>query len=293
LVTASEDKTARIWEVATGRTIAVLRGHEEGVNSAAFGPDGKLVVTASNDGRARVWQAATGQMVAETKKHGTWLGMGWQAVTGAAFLPDGSVLATIASDAKMRMWEPGSGKSKGELEGKDAFAVRAYCSPGGQYLLVEHKDGLGRIPKDIKIEEFWNALQRVLVGKLLATLGSDSNDPIKRDLALSADSKRAITEHHDGRARVWEVASGTLVRELTGSKDNPVRAVAFHPGGRWVATATGSKTVKVWSVDTGRRVTELRGHLESVNSVAFSLDGKLAVTASHDGTARVWQVPAS
>ena len=56
-------------------------------------------------------------MVAETKKHGTWLGMGWQAVIGAAFFPDGNLVATTASDAKVRMWDPSSGKFKGELDG--------------------------------------------------------------------------------------------------------------------------------------------------------------------------------
>jgi WD40 repeat protein len=313
VVTASEDKTARVWEVATGRTVAELRGHEEGVNAAAFSPDGILVATASDDGRARVWQAATGQMVAETKKHGTMLGMGWKAVIGAAFFPDGSAVATTASDGKMRIWEPGSGKLKGELEGQEAFAVRAYCSPGVHGLLVEHKDGWGRIPRDIKTAKLWNALRQAQMGKFAAAL-SEANLLSVPEPSFRADGKRAITAHDDGLARVWEVASGTLVRELSVSKDSPVRAVAFHPGGmwvatvaatetekvltadtagRWVATPSGRETVKVWNVDTGRVVRELGGHLQSVNCVAFSFDGKLAVTASDDWTALVWQVPAS
>ena len=49
IVTASEDKTARIWDAATGKEIAVLRGHDDGVNSAAFSPDGSRIVTASAD----------------------------------------------------------------------------------------------------------------------------------------------------------------------------------------------------------------------------------------------------
>ena len=60
VVTTSIDKTARLWEAATGESIAVLSGHEDGVLSAVFSPDGTQVVTASNDKTARLWATATG-----------------------------------------------------------------------------------------------------------------------------------------------------------------------------------------------------------------------------------------
>jgi len=59
IVTASADKTARIWDAATAKENAVLRGHEAQVNSAAFSPDGSRIVTASWDKTARIWDAAT------------------------------------------------------------------------------------------------------------------------------------------------------------------------------------------------------------------------------------------
>jgi WD40 repeat protein len=55
IVTASDDKTARIWDAATAKEIAVLRGHDDRVVSAAFSPDGSRIVTASHDGTARIW----------------------------------------------------------------------------------------------------------------------------------------------------------------------------------------------------------------------------------------------
>ena len=58
IVTASEDKTARLCDGATGETIAVLRGHDREVLSAAFSPDGARVVTASEDKTARLWDAS-------------------------------------------------------------------------------------------------------------------------------------------------------------------------------------------------------------------------------------------
>jgi hypothetical protein len=56
IVTASLDKTARVWDAATGKAIGKpLKGHSGYVYSAAFSPDGKRIVTASDDKTARIW----------------------------------------------------------------------------------------------------------------------------------------------------------------------------------------------------------------------------------------------
>jgi tetratricopeptide (TPR) repeat protein len=56
LVTASDDNTARLWDVSSGRLLQTLAGHEGEVNHAAFSPDGRQLVTASGDKTARLWR---------------------------------------------------------------------------------------------------------------------------------------------------------------------------------------------------------------------------------------------
>ena len=60
LVTSSWDRSARIWDTATGTTLQVLRGHRDKVLFAHFSSDGRRVVTASRDGTLRVWDVADG-----------------------------------------------------------------------------------------------------------------------------------------------------------------------------------------------------------------------------------------
>ena len=98
VVTASDDKTARLWDKATGREVAVLRGHEGGVRSAAFSPDGRTVVTASADRTARLWDVATGREVAVLRGHEG-------GVNSAAFSRDGRQIVTAASDRTARLWD--------------------------------------------------------------------------------------------------------------------------------------------------------------------------------------------
>ncbi len=64
MVTASGDTAARVWDVATGQALYTLAGHTDVVTSAAFSPDGKLVVTASADTTARTWFASLDDLLA-------------------------------------------------------------------------------------------------------------------------------------------------------------------------------------------------------------------------------------
>jgi hypothetical protein len=87
IVTASADRTARLWDATTGQEIITLRGHEDRIWSAAFFPDGTRIITASADRTARLWDATTGQEIIVLRGHE-------YAVLSAAFSPDGARIVT-------------------------------------------------------------------------------------------------------------------------------------------------------------------------------------------------------
>src|SRR5262249_947789 len=59
IVTASMDKTARVWDATTGIVLRTLKGHTDRLYAASFSPDGSRIVTGSADQTARVWDAHT------------------------------------------------------------------------------------------------------------------------------------------------------------------------------------------------------------------------------------------
>ena len=69
IVTASADKTGRVWDAEAGKTVAVLEGHSGPVLNAMFGPDGKRILTASDDTTARIWRVfPTAQALVDRSK---------------------------------------------------------------------------------------------------------------------------------------------------------------------------------------------------------------------------------
>ena len=98
IVGASWDKTARIWDAASGKAIFELRGHGASVNSATFSPNGKRIATGSLDKTARIWDASSGIAISELRGHE-------RSVARVAFSPDGKRIVTAGEDNTIRVWD--------------------------------------------------------------------------------------------------------------------------------------------------------------------------------------------
>lgn len=109
LASASCDSTGRIWDVATGRVLHVLEGHQGFVNCVIFFPDGKTVATGGEDGTIRCWDVATGRQLSQLQAHDICKQQDDRNqprhVFALALSPDGQRLASGGCDTVVKVWE--------------------------------------------------------------------------------------------------------------------------------------------------------------------------------------------
>ena len=94
----SEEGTIRIWDLAQGGEPRVLRGHEGGVLSIAFAPDGRTLASVSEEGTIRLWDLAQGGEPRVLAGHAN-------LVRSLAFAPDGRTLVSVSGDGTTRLWD--------------------------------------------------------------------------------------------------------------------------------------------------------------------------------------------
>ncbi|OWZ21374.1 WD domain-containing hypothetical protein [Phytophthora megakarya] len=100
VATGSHDETVRLWDVRSGRTVAVIGAHQEPVVSVQFHPmDGSLLVTAGYDGLVRVWDVASHQCLR------TIITEPAAPVGSARFTPNGRYVLSSTLDGTVRLWD--------------------------------------------------------------------------------------------------------------------------------------------------------------------------------------------
>jgi WD40 repeat protein len=259
ILTASGDKTAKLWDAGSGKLI-VSFDHQGGVWHGVFSPDGTRILTASVDKTAKLWDEASGKLIASFD-HQDWI---WH----AAFSPDGARILTASADRSAKLWDATSGKLIASFNHQDEVLTAAF-SPDGARVLTASKD---------KTAKLWDAA----TGKLIVSF--DHQDEV-HDAAFSPDGARILTASGDKAAKLWDAATGELIASF--EHQDSVRRAAFSPDGTRILTASADHSAKLWDADSGKLIASFE-HQDEVNDAAFSPDGVRILTASWDKTAKLW-----
>jgi WD40 repeat protein len=211
----------------------------------AFSADGRHLASGGEDRTVRIWRTSDGALLRTLTGH-------TMNVWSVGFSPDGRRVASGSFDRTVKLWRADTGQLVKTLTGHTQAVVGIAWSPDGRWLASGGDDSAVRI---------WRAGD----GALVRTIRGETDhvytvafSPDSRWLASGGRERGSLgtlwkrvfprlSGDNDPTVRLWRVSDGALMQELAGH-DSDVFALAFSPDGRWLATGSEDKTVKLWSL---------------------------------------------
>jgi len=318
VVSASDDKTLRVWNMTTGQTTHVLSDHSKRVRHVALTSDGKTAVSASDDETLRVWDLVTGQTRHILSGHDNW-------VTYVALTSYGVTAVSASWDWTLRIWNITTGRITRVLSGHTREIHQVALTQDGRIAVSASGDTTLRM---------WNLLTGECIHVLIGHTEAVTH------VALTSDGQTAVSASYDDTLRVWDLTTGlcryTYLPE-TRLGDNTSHIVIgengqtavllsendalyvwniinnetlhtlskgsrhkIHVGNYAVLTTDSNRvvsvseedTLRVWDLNTRKEIGLSLNEGKSGKYVALTTDGDIAVSASSDGKLRVWDLTA-
>ncbi len=272
LHSSGADGTARVWDLATGATVALLRA--EGALSLLICPEGRTVAVRMPDDVLSLWDLATGRSIANLSRLGAPL-------LGMRFSPRGDRFAVYDAfpSNTIRVWDVATGRQTAVLRGHENQVSHMQFSPDGTRLVTAAMDRTVRV---------WDAAPEGPVerGPLLTMEGHTG---WVNHAAFSPDGSRIVSSSTDRTLRLWDARTGKALGVLHGHTMD-VLASVYRDDGAVIASGAPDGTLRLWDARALERGATIRGHEKFVYSVAFHPNGNRVASAAWDGTARVWSL---
>ncbi|UVC54500.1 hypothetical protein MACJ_004050 [Theileria orientalis] len=317
LASGSGDTTVRIWDLSTQTPIKTFTGHKNWVMSISWSPDGNTLSSGGMDNNVIIWDPKTGSntvLNGHTKAVTT---LAWQPLHNMNNTDNYPYLASGSMDFTVRIWSVKSYTCIRTLSGHtrgisqvlwSADHENRIFSSSRDTLIKVWEASTGALIKDLKGHAHWintltsNTSRLIKSGPYSPENFESGKTKFESMEAMISESKniyqrfkqesgqeRLLSGSDDNTMFIWLPNSDTNkpLHRLTGHQQL-INHVSFSANGRYFASASFDKSIRIWCGITGKYLKTLRGHIGRVYRIAWSCRGNYLVSASSDSTLKLW-----
>jgi WD40 repeat protein/serine/threonine protein kinase len=279
LASAGEDGRVVVWDVETGQRQSYRRGHRAPIESLDWSADGQRIVTGSRDRTIKIWEPLEPQEYEEIpcESVAVWSPAGDQIATYRPKRTEPtelrvSILAVPPAEKVVDL------PVSAEVSGLD-------ISPDGARCAVAHEGGALAVWRTEAPQRLWEVPD--------AHHPTDGTQIASRCVDWRPDGRVLASCGTDKTVKLWDGASGKLLRTLTGH-EHPLGAVVWSPDGSRLASTDWQCHVKIWNTNTWAVEHELMRSPRPAHAadghrpIAFSDDGRYLASGGAAGIVYIW-----
>ena len=262
-VASSDERTANVWDIASGRFKPVL-GENGLFNTIAISPDGKFLAGLGPNFSVKIWEATWRRIKSQATGHSN-------DVTTLTFSPDGKAFVSGGRDGQLKRWDTATGRLLTAYQGHYDAVLTVTFTPDSTHLVSVGREGT------LKTFETLSGTRKSEIN-----LGTNA----LRLAVLSADAT-VLACGEGARVAVLEIARTAWSPPILLPAGHTLASLAVASDGL-VAGGTTTGNVLLWEACTGKLLQTLAAHTNAVPAVALGVEGRYLATAGVDKVARLW-----
>ncbi|MEP7265579.1 MAG: WD40 repeat domain-containing protein [Bacteroidota bacterium] len=254
--------------VAQVNPVLQVNGHNESVNVVAFSPDSKTLFSGGKDGAIFSWDVTAAFKQVKT------IHVTDAAITSLSVNHAGNTLV-VGTYCQILLYDAASLKRKARnKKAHVSFAGSVNYSADDNYIVSSSwKENALML---------WDAKNLKKVKQFAETVWTD-------EAMFTQDGKYIISANHANNVKVWDIATGNIVKTFAGHEDW-VYAFRMTNDQSKLITASFDKTIKIWDFESGKQLSTLQGHTDGIYQLALTPDNKTLISVAVDSTMRVWDL---
>lgn len=258
-ITGSGDATLKIWDLEAGSVVLTLEGHASAVRALAVTANGRVVVSGSTDRTLRTWDVRSGACLATLEGH-------LSGATCVGITPDGRYAVSGSEAAtsgkwgceELKVWDLERGASLLTLPHPGSVTALAIAPDGRHVITASGADHVLRV---------WDLETATCVRKLSGNTSCGHNWTVT---TVAIVNPRLVLSGSSGQRSplIWDWRTGACLGGLSGHGGG-INGLAVTSDGRWAASGSGDKTLRLWNLSDGHCEAVARLNL-TCRAVAFA-----------------------